>query len=491
MTMSVWDELSQRITDLDTLSSIGGLLGWDQQVMMPSGSAGGRAQQREFIGRLYHEQATSTRLGELIEAVAALPHPTLEQQAAVRNLRRTYRRATCVPPKLASRMAQANASGVAAWVEAKKERQFRLFAESLQTNVDLARERAQAIDSSRHPYNVLLEDYDPGTTVEDLRRMFGALQEGLAEIRQQALARKGPSPFTEYCDPAKQLALHHDVMRAVGYDTTRGVLNESEHPFSCRVGSQDVRIATHVHAQDLLSGLAATMHELGHALYEQGLPEGQGGSAVYSATSTGMHESQSRLWENMIGRSRGFYQWLQPVFAQHFPDQAFDPENVYRSSNRITSGSIRIFAEEVSYNLHIILRFEIEVALLERRITVEEVPGEWARLSEQFLGVRPKDDAEGVLQDAHWAGGAFGYFPSYTLGNLYAASIFAQLRECYPDLDRHLEKGNFSIILNFLRERIHRQGHLFETPELLEKSVGHRDHVHDLLDYLRERYTTV
>lgn len=250
-----------------------------------------------------------------------------------------------------------------------------------------------------------------------------------------------------------------------------------------------MRIATHVHEQDFLSGLAATMHELGHALYEQGIPDGSGGSAVYATTSTGLHESQSRLWENMIGRSRGFYRWLQPVVAKHFPGRIFEPEKAFRAATRVTSGSIRIFADEISYNLHIILRFEMELALFEKRITVEDVPAEWARLSEQFLGVQPGDDAEGVLQDAHWAGGAFGYFPSYTLGNLYAASLFAVLRECFSDLEHRVEQGDFVSILNFLRERIHHLGHLYETPELLQKAVGARDHVADLLSYLRERYT--
>lgn len=488
MTTSIWEELSQKISEMDTLAQIGGLLAWDQQVMMPSGSAEGRAQQSELIGRLYHEQATSARLNELIEGVGNLTNPTPEQRAAVRNMRRAYRRATCVPQKLAGRIAKAGASGINAWGQAKKEKNYSLFKESLKTNLDLALERAQAIDSNRHPYDVLLEDYDPGTTVDDLRRMFGALQQGLSDIRQQALTNTGSQGFTEVFDMAKQLALHQDVVKAVGYDTTQGVLDEAEHPFSCRMGSRDVRIATHVHERDLLSGLAATMHELGHALYEQGLPEGPGGSAVYAAASTGMHESQSRLWENMIGRSLGFYRWIRPLFARHFPDRTFDPVQVYRASNRVTPGVIRVFAEEVSYNLHIILRFEMELALMEGRITVEEVPAEWDRLSEQLLGVRPEDDAEGVLQDAHWAGGAFGYFPSYALGNLYAASLYAVLRDCYPDLEQRIENGDFSTILIFLRERVHRQGHLYETPDLLQQAVGTRNHVEDLLSYLRERY---
>ena len=488
MSMTVWDEFSQQMSELDTLAGIGGLLGWDQQVTMPSGSAGGRAQQSELIGRLYHEGLTSPRLGALIEAVDALPELSLEQQAAVRNMRRTYSRAMRVSTDLASRMAKAGASGVAAWADAKKNKNYRLYAESLQTNLDLALERATAIDPDRHPYDVLLEDYDPGTTVEDLRRMFGALQTGLIPLRQQALTRKDPGAFGEMFEIPTQVALHQDVIRAIGYDTTRGALHEAEHPFSCRVGSGDVRIATHVHERDLLSGLAATMHELGHALYEQGIPNGPGGSAVYAATSTGMHESQSRLWENMIGRSRGFYRWVQPLFAKHFPGRVFDPELIFQSSTRVTSGSIRVFADEISYNLHIILRFEMELALLEKRITVEEVPAEWAKLSEQFLGVRPGDDAEGALQDAHWAGGAFGYFPSYTLGNLYAASLYAVLRECFTDLERRIEEGDFSPILNFLRERVHHHGHLYETPDLMQKVVGDRDYVADLLSYLQERY---
>jgi carboxypeptidase Taq len=386
-------------------------------------------------------------------------------------------------------MAKASASGVAAWGEPKKNKSFQEFSRSLQTNLDLALERATAIDPDRHPYDVLLEDYDPGTTVEDLRRMFGALQQGLIGVRERSLARQGADAFTETFEIPQQIALHQDVIRAIGYDMTRGVLQEAEHPFSCRVGSEDVRIATHVHERDFLSGLAATMHELGHALYEQGIPDRPGGSAVYAATSTGLHESQSRLWENMIGRSLSFYRWLQPVFARHFPGRAFDPETVFQSSTRVTSGSIRIFADEISYNLHIILRFEMELALLEKSITVEDVPAQWARLSEQFLGLRPRDDAEGVLQDAHWAGGAFGYFPSYTLGNLYAASIYSVLRECFPDFDQRIERGDFPSILNFLRERVHQKGNLYETPDLLRKAVGDRDHVADLLSYLRERYT--
>jgi len=490
MPHEAWEQLSQQISELDTLAGIGGLLGWDQQVAMPSGSAGGRAEQSELIGRLYHERLTSPRLGELIEKVAAVTNSTLEQQAAVRNMRRTYRRATCIPSELASRIAKASASGIAAWSEAKNRKDYGLYAESLQANVDLALERATAIDASRHPYDVLLEDYDPGTTVEDLRHMFGVLQKELPSIRQQALERSGPGAFDERFSVSEQLALHQDVIQAVGYDITRGALREAEHPFSCRVGREDVRIATHLHERDLLSGLAATMHELGHALYEQGIPQGPGGSAVFAAPSTGIHESQSRLWENMIGRSRGFYRWLQPLFAKHFPGKNFDPEIVFQCSTRVTSGSIRVFADEISYNLHIILRFEMELALIEKRMTVKEVPAEWAQLSERFLGVRPKDDAEGVLQDAHWAGGAFGYFPSYTLGNLYAASLYAVLGENFSDLEHCVENGDFGSILNLLRERVHCHGHLYETPELLENAVGVRDHVKDLLCYLRERYTT-
>jgi carboxypeptidase Taq len=193
----------------------------------------------------------------------------------------------------------------------------------------------------------------------------------------------------------------------------------------------------------------------------------------------------------MIGQSLGFYQWLQPLMSRHFPHQAFDPDAVYQSATRVTSGSIRIFSDELSYNLHIILRFEMELALLEKRISVADAAGEWEKLSEQYLGIRPSDNAQGILQDAHWAGGAFGYFPSYTLGNLYAASLFNELRVCVPDLEQHIAAGNFTLILKFLHDRIHQMGHLYETPELLHKAVGARDHVQDLLCYLEERYVNV
>lgn len=488
MTMHAWQELCELVSELDTLAGVRGLLAWDQQVVMAAGSAAGRAKQSELIGRLYHELSTSPRLGVLIEQVGALAEPTPEQRAAVRNLQRNYRRATCVPTELASQMAKAAANGITVWTEAKAKKDFDGYADALQTNVDLALERAHAIDPDRHPYDVVLEDYDPGTTVESLRSMFGVLQQGLTEIRTAALQRDNGAPHTALFDPAKQVALHQDVVRAVGFDTTSGALHEAEHPFSVRVGESDVRIATHVHEADFASGLAATMHEVGHALYEQGLPRGPGGSAVNAAASTGLHESQSRLWENMIGRSRSFYRWLQPLMARHFPDADFDADRVFCASNRVTDGSIRIFADEVSYNLHIILRVEMEIALFEKRLRVRDVPAEWARLSHAFLGVSPQDDAEGALQDAHWAGGAFGYFPSYTLGNLYAASLFAVLRETLPDLDARVEAGDFSCVLSFLRDRIHQHGCLHDTPELLRAAVGERDHVRDLLTYLGDRY---
>ncbi len=318
--------------------------------------------------------------------------------------------------------------------------------------------------------------------------MFARLRDELTPLLEAIAARPAIPRLAGEHDPKAQETLHRDVSEALGYDFEGGRLDPAEHPFTSGHGAGDVRITTKIDAADLLGGLGGTIHETGHALYEQGLPHRWDGTTASRAASFGLHESQSRFWENFIGRSRPFCGWLATRAARWLPDADLDGETLYRASNRVAPGLIRVKADEVTYNLHIIIRFELELQLFERKLSIEELPDAWNARYAEYLGVTPPDDAQGVLQDVHWSGAAFGYFPSYTLGNLYAASLGAALTEAVPDLWEHVGKGAFAPVLAFLRERIHEKGHLDEAPDIVRAAVGERDHVEDLLAYLWSRH---
>lgn len=487
---TAWKELCEHILELDTLASIDGMLGWDQQVSMGANAAAGRGAQRALLGGMLHTRSNDARVPKWLDTLEAAELNPIQRRTVV-NMRREHDRSKRVSGELATAIAKASAEGFSAWNEAKKARHFTQYAPFLQRNLDLARQRSEAIDAHRHPYDVTLEVYDLGTTIASLRPMFARLQQELTTLLG-AITGSGVAtaePFTRSLHADTQLRMHREVIAAIGYDESRGGIGLAPHPFSCRVSPTDVRVATRLHERDILGGLAATMHEAGHALYEQGLPSGDGGSAVHAACSTGVHESQSRLWENQIGRGLPFYRWLSPILSRHLGgSDVLDPEALYRASNRVAPSAIRVSADEVTYNLHVIVRFEIEVALFEGTLQAVDVPNAWNERMQQYLGVTPQDDAEGALQDAHWSAGAFGYFPSYTLGNLYAASLYGLLREAQPELDTAVAAGTFAPTLAFLRDTIHRHGRLLDPPELMRQAVGDRDHVTDLIAYLSARH---
>ncbi len=484
----VWNEICSRVAELDTLTGIGELLGWDQQVQMPRKAGDDRARQSALMGRLIHERAGDPQLEHLIGELESATDLTESQAAAARNLRRAHDRASRVDPRLAEEISLACSQGFNAWHEAKEGNDFSILAPHLCKLIGLAVERARSIDPDRHPYEVMLEDYDPGTTIEMLKGMFQRLGGGLAPILAVLREREQPPSFDLQFESVRQLDMHRDIIQSLGYDMDRGTLQVAEHPFCASMGPDDIRIATRLRDRDLLDVLSSTIHEVGHGLYDQGLPRGPGGSAVHSSCSMGVHESQSRFWENQIGQSRAFCRWLQPILKRSFPDFPLDPEALFQVTNRLSVGPLRLGSDEVTYNLHIILRFELELALIEGSLAVEDLPGEWNSRIEHHLDVSPSSDAEGVLQDPHWGDGAFGYFPSYTLGNLYASSQFLVLQQEVPDLDDQIGRGEFSTVLGFLRKRIHSKGHLLDAPDLIRDAVGERDHVEDFLAYIRDRH---
>lgn len=481
-----WQSLVAHVTRIETLRGVMGTLGWDEQTMMPPKAQPLRGAQRALLSRLGHEWLTDERIGAWLGDLEGAEDPV--RRACARNLGRTYRREKNVPGELVDQLARARSEGFSAWIDAKKNADFARFAPKLERLLELSRRRAEAIDPNRHPYEVLLEEFDPGTSVASLREMFARLRDGLTPLLMAIAERPPIAPLSPTFDAPRQEKLHRAVAAALGYDFEGGRLDHAEHPFTTGLGQGDVRITTHIDPSDLLGGLGATIHETGHALYEQGLPHQHRGTTVASAASYGLHESQSRFWENFIGRSRPFCSWLATRVNEHFPEIELDGQRLFEASNRVERGLIRVQADEVTYNLHVIVRFELELSLFEGELAVADLPEAWNARYAEYLGVKPDDDAKGVLQDVHWSGAAFGYFPSYTLGNLYASSLGATLERELPDLWERVEGGDFAPVLAFLREKVHDHGHVLEAPQIVKDAVGERDHVQDLLDYLWARH---
>jgi len=479
-----WIELVDHMQRVETLSNISALLHWDQQTGMPHAAGKARGEQSALLAGLVHEMQVDPRVQDWLSAVEAGDNRT--RQAGVRNLGRTIRKATRVPKELVQRRARLESDGFTAWMTARQERDFGRFAPILQELLDASKERAQAIDADRDPYDVILEDFDPGTTCADLTPMFARLRDGLHELVEAVSDRPTPAPVRDVVTEEVQLTWHRELLEALGYDFSAGAMARAAHPFTIRLGPSDVRITTRLMEDDVLSGLGGSVHEGGHAIYEQGLPD-LPGTGVGVAASMGMHESQSRFWENFIGRSAPFLAFAtERLVACGGP--ALDPTRLTRASNRIQPDLIRVEADEVTYNLHIIVRYELEQALFRGELAVADLPDAWAERYRDLLGVEVPDVTQGVLQDVHWAHAAFGYFPSYTLGNLYAASFGETIEQALPDLWDDVRRGHFEGILGWLRENVHREGHHDDSPDLMRKVVGDRDHVEDLLSYLWGRH---
>lgn len=485
--MDTWDGLVASLEEARLLGGISALLGWDQQTGMPVEAGPERAAQSALLARLRHERLTHPRVGEALEALEASPPAQPERRAAVRNLRRDWDRATRVPPSLVEALASAESTGFEAWAAAKAARDFTAFAPSLRHTLSLQRELAAAVDSARPPYDVLLDAFEPGATEAALQPLFERLRRGLVDLLDRVDQRRQPQALVGTFDLAAQRHVSDALLVALGYPAGAGRLDNAEHPFSTSLGRRDVRITTHLYEDDVLQGIFSTIHECGHALYELGLPHEIGTDLVARAASMGLHESQSRFWENVIGRSRPFATWLAPRLASAFPGAGLDADALYGALNRVQRGLVRVDADELTYNLHILVRFGLEASLVRGELAVEDLPEAWNAAYRDTLGVVPSHDAEGVLQDVHWSVGAIGYFPSYTLGNLYAASLRRGMEADLPDLWRHVGEGDFAPVLGWLRSRVHARGHTRDAADIVQDAVGPRDAVADLLGHLAER----
>jgi len=483
---TAWELMKGRVGELRALDEVAQLLEWDQQTMMPSGGASHRGKHLAAITGLQHSRIADTEVADWLNSLAETADPV--QQAAVRNLRRRHKRAVKVPVDLVRRIAEASNAGFGTWLSAKSENDFSIFQASLETLVALRREEVAHLGAAEHPYDHLLDVYDPGSTTADLKPMFARLSEALSAFIREVGELEGPSPLAANFDVQGQAKLSRRILDSIGFRTMDGRLDIAAHPFTVAMGCGDVRLTTRYQENALLSGLGSTIHEAGHGMYEQGLPQRWVGTGLAQAAGMGMHESQSRFWENIIGRSLPFFRWMTPLMQQIWPGKGITAEALYGAANRVEPSLIRVEADEATYNLHIIIRFELELALLAGEIEAADLPEAWDAAYERVLGVRAPGPAQGVLQDVHWSAGLFGYFPSYTVGNLYAASFRFQMESDLPDMWEEVEAGHFEHVLGWLRDKVHDRGHEVDAPEIFKAAVGDRDPVIDLMTHLRSRH---
>lgn len=482
--MDSWSKLSERLSELDAINGAIGILGWDQMTFLPPAGNDVRGKQTGVLEKLAHERLCAPEVGQWL---AELERTQLDEvkAAAVRNTARSYRRATRLPGSLVEALAVARSDGFGTWLKAKETGDYAVYEQPLQRLLDLTREAGALLaEPGAHPYDAQLEGFDPGSTHAELAPMFDRLGTELGKLLTALEGRPHPEVFAPKLDIPGQRKLNDRLLVDLGFDLERGRMDDAEHPFTSGQHPTDVRLTTHFYEDDFLGGVGSTVHECGHGMYEQGLRADWDGTGVNKAAGMGIHESQSRFWENFIGRSLPFFRYLVPRMEGIWPTLRTTPEQIFGAANRVERTLIRIYADEATYNLHIIVRFKLEVAIFEGKLNAADLPEAWANTYEQVVGLRPPDLKQGVLQDVHWSSGLFGYFPSYTIGNLYAASFAATMLGDLPTLWEDVERGDFRRILGWMRERVHARGHIKDAPLLFKDAVGDRDPVEDLMAHL-------
>jgi carboxypeptidase Taq len=489
-------ELIRRTREESLLASCAELLAWDEDTYMPSAGIAHRAGQLALLAGLQHERATDPQLGDLLAEVEASPlvaDPESDEAVNVRELRRVYTRQTRLARKLVEELARVTTLAEQEWAAARRDADFARFRPWLERIIRLKRREARALALTSDPYNALLEGYEPGSRADDLIELFGALREELVPLANALTyaARRPDTSILQRPYPVeRQRVFGEAVAAAVGFDFRRGRLDTTTHPFFTPVGPGDCRITTRFAECRFSDGLLAILHEVGHGLYEQALPVEHHGTPLGSVSSLGLHESQARLWENTVGRSRPFWRYFLPLAQQAFPAALADVslDEFHFAINAVEASRYRVGADEVTYNLHILIRFELERALIAGNLKPAELPGAWNEAYRHYLGVVPADDAEGCLQDGHWAGGMFGYFPTYTLGNVIAAQLFARARQDLNELDEACCRGDFGGLLGWLRDNVYRHGGRYQARQLIERVTGSPPDHGPLVAGLRRKY---
>jgi carboxypeptidase Taq len=493
---NAFESLVAHFQDVAKLTSIGALLGWDERTMLPSQGGAYRAEQSALLAGIVHQRSTSAHVGEWLDLLAdsdLTRDPYSPQGATIRELHRQYEKQRRVPQSLVENFSRATVLGQQAWVEARKKDDFEHFKPKLETILNLTREKAEAIGYEDSIYDPLLDDYEPGESTSRVAEVLGALRDELAPLVAQIAecGVKAPNEIIhrDFCIDA-QARLGRVAAKQIGFDFESGRLDVTAHPFCTTLGPADCRILTRYEPTFFSCAFFGTLHEAGHGIYEQGLPSDQFGLPPGDYCSLGVHESQSRLWENLVGRGRAFWRYFYPQTQTAFPGSLADvaEDDFFFAINHVEPSLIRVEADEATYNLHIIIRFELEQALLEGTLSVDDLPGAWDEQYQKVLGVRSPTAANGVLQDVHWSAGLFGYFATYSLGNLYASQLFEAATDDLGDLDPSFARGDFTGLRSWLQERIYSQGRCKPAAELVRGATG-QELGHDaLMRHLRSKY---
>jgi len=495
-TQTAYDELITHLKQTSLLGSCSNLLGWDEQTKLPPKGGELRANQLALLAGMVHEQVTAPRVGELLAELsdASDIEPGSPQAANIREARRDYERETKLPRRLVEELSRVTTLSQQAWVEARKADDFAKFKPWLEQVVELKREEAEAVGyGDGVPYDALLDTYEPEMTTAQVEAAFAGLREDLVPLVQE-IADSPRQPNTGILHRTypieDQRNFGREAASAIGFDFDAGRLDEAAHPFCSGIGPGDCRLTTRYDEQFFSQAFFGTLHEAGHGIYEQGLDPEHFGTPLGHSVSLGIHESQSRMWENFVGRSRSFWQHFfepaQGVFSEALSEVTLD--DFYAAINDVRPSFIRVEADEVTYNLHIMLRFELEQPLIAGDLQPADVPGVWNETFERYFGLTPESDAVGCMQDIHWSAGLIGYFPTYALGNMYAAQFFNQAAADLGDLNAHFAEGDFDPLRDWLREKIHRRGRLFRPGELLNVVTGESLDSKPLTSHLRSKY---
>ncbi|MEC8874143.1 MAG: carboxypeptidase M32 [Candidatus Thermoplasmatota archaeon] len=488
--MDAYEELLGRLKDIDLIGQIGGLVSWDQEVLMPPKAAALRAEQLAWVSKIGHQRLTDLQIGKLLENLDLAEGLDDVQSANVRLARESYDKATKLPTDFVEEMAKHRSRAQISWTKARAEDDFSIFRDDLAKAIDIARQKADYLGYDNLRYDALLDLYETGLTVARVDPLFTGLRDNVAPLIK-AVSESGNRPDMSWVEdnswaqPAQE-ALSQSVAEAIGFDFSAGRRDASTHPFCGGPNPDDVRWTTRYSESDPFGSLYGSMHETGHGTYEQGRRRDLDFQPAGQANGLGVHESQSRLWENQVGRSREFCMWVLPLWKQNFPEnmEGVSADQLWQAVNLVEPSLIRVEADEATYNLHIMIRYEIEKKLIAGDLEVDDLPDAWDDMYDEFLGIRAPNRALGVLQDIHWSMGAFGYFPTYTLGNLYAAQLLEAARKDLPEHDKQMSSGEFVPLLTWMRKHIHQRGSILEPAELIEEATGSPPSPDAFIDYL-------
>ncbi len=492
------EQLKEKLGEVSDINSAISILSWDQQVNMPTAGNEARGQQLATLGKIAQEKFISDEIGKLLDDLKQEfegADPDSDDAALIRVTARNYDKAKRVPPEFIQEQAIVSSKAFEGWMEARSKSDYSIFHPHLERVVELVQKYISFFPAGTHPYDTLLDDYEPGMKTEEVKAIFDALRPKQVKLLK-AIAGSKPIKddflFRKY-NEKKLNDFGVNVVTKFGYDWSRGRQDKAPHPFETTFSVNDVRITTRFEEESPMAMLFSTMHESGHAMYEQGSNPAYERTPLAGGTSLAVHESQSRMWENLVGRSLPFWEYFYPMLKKTFPAQldGVSLKNFYKAINKVEPSFIRVNADEATYNMHIMLRLELEIGMVEGTMAIKDLPEIWNSKMEEYLGIAPPDDARGVLQDIHWSGGAIGYFSTYALGNLVSAQLWEKIRKDIRNLDDQICKGNFSELLGWLRKNVHQYAHKYEPQVLMQKVTGSKITPEPYVRYLTKKYSEI